>query len=453
MKEHKKIAAIRVALAVGLTLIVIGLVIWFIIGFSVGRAVSSSGSKSSTVETSQVNQSAIKEQPVTYFNQFLPFESEFNYDPNTQGFNLFYDLMRYFSSVKVQEDVRIDSYSVSGATYQDGLLTVKFTVWPKSINRETMTSYWGKVSDDGSVRDICWQVKVATTAQGDKAITNVDAGDLSAITDKNNQMTTSKETNQTIAYKTEIGKSQLKLTYDSWKHQIILPYPLDDFFGGEYSGDKQALIAGSYILTPERTGFIRTEYASEGSPTQNVYYTYTENQGNTWKNVALAEQTAAVRFRKLTFGQDGFGYIFLSGGRVMGQEGYLSYVTQDGGKTWQEKQVAKGISRLLTDACYLNENVGFMSFGGVTPTEPSLYVTTDGGNTWLEAAFEMPDEWKKVFVVAEAPHLEDGKLKVMVNQGPMGDYKGGTVKGVFTSEDNGMTWTYVSEIDSTTDEG
>ena len=54
---------------------------------------------------------------------------------------LFYDLMRYFSSVKVQEDVRIDSYSVSGATYQDGLLTVKFTVWPKSINRETMTSY------------------------------------------------------------------------------------------------------------------------------------------------------------------------------------------------------------------------------------------------------------------------------------------------------------------------
>ena len=70
---------------------------------------------------------------------------------------------------------------------------------------------------------------------------------------------------------------------------------------------------------------------------KNVYYTYTENQGNTWKNVALAEQTAAVRFRKLTFGQDGFGYIFLSGGRVMGQEGYLSYVTQDGGKTWRRK--------------------------------------------------------------------------------------------------------------------
>lgn len=453
MKEHKKIAAIRVALAIGLTLIVIGLVIWFIIGFSVGRVVSSSHSKSSTVETSQATQATIKEQPVTYFNQFLPFESEFNYDPNTQGFNLFYDLMRYFASVKVQEDVRIDSYSVSGAAYQEGMLTVKFTVWPKSINRETMTSYWGKVSDDGSVRDICWQVTIATTAQGDKAITNVDAGDLSTITDKNNQMTTSKETNQTIAYKTEIGKSQLKLTYDSWKHQIILPYPLDDFFGGEYSGDKQALIAGSYSLTPERTGFIRTEYASEGSPTQNVYYTYTEDQGSTWKDVILAEQTAAIRYRKLAFGQAGFGYIFLSGGRVMGQEGYLSYVTQDGGKTWQEKQVAKGVSRLLTDACYLNENLGFMSFGGVTPTEPSLYVTTDGGNTWLEAAFEMPDEWKKVFVVAEAPYLEDGKLKVMVNQGPMGDYKGDTVKGVFVSEDNGMTWTYVSEIDSTTDKG
>ena len=73
------------------------------------------------------------------------------------------------------------------------------------------------------------------------------------------------------------------------------------FLAASIVATKQALIAGSYILTPERTGFIRTEYASEGSPTQNVYYTYTENQGNTWKNVALAEQTAAVRFRKLTF--------------------------------------------------------------------------------------------------------------------------------------------------------
>lgn len=75
MKEHKKIAAIRVALAVGLTLIVIGLVIWFIIGFSVGRAVSSSGSKSSTVETSQVNQSAIKEQPLLILINFCPLKA------------------------------------------------------------------------------------------------------------------------------------------------------------------------------------------------------------------------------------------------------------------------------------------------------------------------------------------------------------------------------------------
>ena len=73
MKEHKKIAAIRVALAVGLTLIVIGLVIWFIIGFSVGRAVSSSGSKSSTVETSQVNQS--KNSPLLILINFCPLKA------------------------------------------------------------------------------------------------------------------------------------------------------------------------------------------------------------------------------------------------------------------------------------------------------------------------------------------------------------------------------------------
>jgi hypothetical protein len=447
VKERKKIVTIRVALAIGLTLIIIGLGIWFVIGFSVGRFTSSNSSKSPTAETSQVNTATIKEQPVTYFNQFLPFESEANYDPNTQGFNLFYDLMRYFSSVKVQEDVRIDSYSVSGAAYQDGVLTVKFTVWPKSINQDTMTSYWGKVSDDGSVRGICWQVTVGTTAQGDTAITEVASGDSSIITDENNQMTTDSTTNQTIAYKTEIGKSQLKVTYDGWEHQVIVPYPLDDFFGGEYSGDQQELIDASYVLTPAHTGFIRTEYASDNTQAQNVYYTYTEDQGITWQDVALVKETATIRFRKLAFTGDDFGYVFLSGGRVMGQEGYSSYVTADGGKTWQEKQVAKGVSQLLTDACYINTKVGFMSFGGVTPTEPSLYVTTDGGNTWLKSSFEMPEELQSVFIVAEAPYLEDGKLQVLVNQGSLGDYQGGTVKGLFTSEDNGVTWTYVSEVD------
>lgn len=451
MKERKT-AFIRIALGIGLTLIVIGLVVWFGLGFSLGRFVSSRTEATASTQTTETAQAKIKEQNVDYFNQFLPFESDYSYDPSTQGFNLFYDLMRFFASEKVDDDVRIESYSVSGAAYEEGVLTVKFTVWPTTINRDQMVAYWGKVSDDGSVRDICWQVTVDTTSQGDKAITNVATGDASVITDDNNQMTTDTNNNQSINYKTEVGKDQLKLTYDGWKNQVILPYALSDFFGGEYSGDKQSLIDQSYVLTPDQTGFIRTAYASDNSAKQTVYYTYTEDQGSTWKDVILEKETAVIRYRKVTFGDDGFGYIFLSGGRVMGQEGYLSYTTADGGKTWTSHQVVKGVSSLLTDACYINEKLGFMSLGGTTPSEPNLYVTTDGGNTWLQSSFVMSDELKKVFIVAEAPYEEDGVLKVKVNQGVTGDYQGGNVKGVFTSKDQGLTWTFDHEETADTTE-
>lgn len=441
MKERKTVI-IRIALAIGLTLVVIGLVVWFVLGFSLGRFM---GDQTQSTAATQTSQTTIKEQNVGYFNQFLPFEGDYTYDPSTEGANLFYDLMRYFASEKVADDVRIESYSVSGAAYEDGILTIKFTVWPETINRDQMVAYWGKVADDGSVRDICWQVTIDTTSQGDTAITNVATGDASVITEDNNQMTSDSNSNQTIAYKTEVGKDQLKLTYDGWKNQVILPYALSDFFGGEYSGDKQSLIDQSYVLTPDQTGFIRTAYASDNSAKETVYYTYTDNQGSSWKDVILEKDAAAIRYRKVAFGEDGFGYIFLSGGRVMSQEGYLSYITTDGGKTWTEHQVVKGVSSLLTDACYLNEHVGFMSLGGVTPSAPSLYVTTDGGNTWLQSSFEMPDDLEKVFIVAEAPYEEDGVLKVKINQGSMGDYKGGSVKGIFISKDQGVTWTFDHE--------
>ncbi|OTN75664.1 hypothetical protein A5886_000739 [Enterococcus sp. 8G7_MSG3316] len=441
MKERKTVV-IRIALAIALTLVVIGLVVWFVLGFSLGRFV---GDHTEATATSQTSQTTIKEQNVDYFNQFLPFESEYSYEPSMEGANLFYDLMRYFSSEKVTDDVRIESYSVTGAAYEEGVLTVTFTVWPETINRDQMVAYWGKVADDGSVRDICWQVTIDTTSQGDTAITKVATGDASLITEDNNQITVDENSNQTIDYKTEVGKDQLKLTYDGWKNQVILPYALSDFFGGEYSGDKQSLIDQSYVLTPDQTGFIRTAYATDDSARETVYYTYTDDQGSSWHDVVLEKDAAAIRYRKVAFGDDGFGYIFLSGGRVMSLEGYLSYITTDGGKTWTEHQVVEGVSSLLTDACYLNETLGFMSLGGVTPSEPNLYVTTDGGNTWLQSSFTMPDDLKKVFVVAEAPYEEDGALKVKVNQGSLGDYKGGNVKGIFISEDQGLTWTFEKE--------
>ncbi|HCE12873.1 MAG TPA: hypothetical protein DEQ24_09060 [Enterococcus sp.] len=63
MKERKT-AFIRIALGIGLTLIVIGLVVWFGLGFSLGRFVSSRTEATASTQTTETAQAKIKEQNV-----------------------------------------------------------------------------------------------------------------------------------------------------------------------------------------------------------------------------------------------------------------------------------------------------------------------------------------------------------------------------------------------------
>lgn len=450
----------RILIAAGLSLVLLGTALWFGLGFTMGHWFQL-GATETEADYHTQNTKAVTDNPriqiqkVDYFNRWLPLKSDYSYTVAENGHNLFYDLMRKFSSQQVTDEVRVQSYSLEDVVNEGNQLFVKFSVWPEAINRTTMESVWGKVLDDGSVRNIYWTINTKTDEEKHVTLLDITKGQPEKITEEASMMVHN-ESNRQIEYKTDVSKGQLCLTYDGWVNQTIVPYKLDSFFGGEYQGDQQSLIAGSYILTPELTGFLRTEYAEAGSMKTNVYFTYTTDQGGQWQNVKVKDQTAAIRFRKVAFSNDHrFGYLFLSGGRVMGQEGYLAFVTKDGGQTWQERNVAKGVSSLLADGCFINENLGFMSISGVTPSGPPvLYLTNDAGNTWNQGTFSVPEKYQSIFIVAEAPYREGQVLKVKVNQGPMGDYQGGAVKSLFVSEDGGLTWHFDSEVtDAETNNG
>lgn len=80
----------------------------------------------------------------------------------------------------------------------------------------------------------------------------------------------------------------------------------------------------------------------------------------------------------------------------------------------------------------------------------SLYRTQDGGEsftevTWPSAKRELPDgSLYNPFVMPEKVWEEDGKLKMLVGQGPNGDhYEDGVwVYGLYESEDRGKNWMY-----------
>lgn len=235
---------------------------------------------------------------------------------------------------------------------------------------------------------------------------------------------------------------KLQITYDQGEHWTVVPVEKGSLFAGEYNGNKKDLIEKSYILTDTRAGFIY----GEGSSWENesIYFMYSEDQGKTWHKSIVAKQYLGVRFRKVDFLSDSFGYIILSGGRTMSQELSNVFLTYDGGESWQETGNST-VTRLIADGGFIDEMTGFLSYGILNPVEPDFYYTNDAGDTWGKAEIHVPSQYHEIFVQAEVPIKEGDHLALFINQGPNGDYKGGKVKGKFISSDNGRTWEFLEE--------
>jgi hypothetical protein len=248
-------------------------------------------------------------------------------------------------------------------------------------------------------------------------------------------------TNDPISY--TLQKNALNITYNNGKSWVKVPVDHDQLFDGEYNGNKQELIDGSYLLTEHRAVFLH----SEGTDPNNkrVVLTSSLDHGKTWQNATVTTSFTALRFRKIGFINEHFGYVILSGDRTMSQEISRVFLSRDGGRSWKET-ASTGVTQLISDGGFVNESTGFLSFGTINPENPELYVTGDGGKSWSKTVFTIPKKYLKIFVTAEIPTREGNHLAVFVNQGPNGDYEGGKVKGKFISKDNGRTWVFSEEV-------
>ncbi|MEN1969442.1 oxidoreductase [Lentibacillus sp. N15] len=246
----------------------------------------------------------------------------------------------------------------------------------------------------------------------------------------------------TIDY--SLQNDQLNITFDKGKNWINVPIDKDKLFAGDYNGSEQELIEDSYVLTKNRVAFLYSE--GENWEHQKIIITYSLDQGKTWQDSVVTDPYPSIRFRKVDFLDDDFGYAIISGDRTMSQEGSSVFLTHDGGKDW-EKANGPDTTRLLADGGFIDQKTGFLSYGTINPEAPDLYVTQNAGDSWEKATFHMPKKYDVVFVSAEVPVKEGNHLVVLVNQGPNGDYLGGEVKGKFISDDHGRTWDFEKEVE------
>lgn len=242
-----------------------------------------------------------------------------------------------------------------------------------------------------------------------------------------------------------LQNDELQITFNQGEDWVKVPIEKDLLLMEDYIGSNQELIDHSYIISKERTIFLHME--QEGYVVDNrVVVTYSEDQGNTWKNSVVAESQPFIGFQKIDFLNDQFGYVIFTGERVMSEEASYIYITNDGGAHW-ELTNHPDTTRLVYHGGFLDEKIGFLSVGYRNPEKPELHVTQDGGDTWSEAQLTVPAEYTEIFLIAEMPYQESDHLAVLVNQGPEGDYLGGRVKGKFISQDQGMTWEFAEEVE------
>ena len=237
----------------------------------------------------------------------------------------------------------------------------------------------------------------------------------------------------------------MNITYNAGNGWIKVPIDTESLFQGEYRGNKTELIEDSYLLTEDIAAFLYAEETHQDYA-QSVLLKYSRDQGDTWQDSVITDSFAPMRFRKVDFLNDSFGYVILSGDRTMSQEYSVVFLTHDGGETW-EATTELPTTSLIAFGSFVDEQTGYLSYGTINPEEPDVYVTQNGGDTWTQAQFEIPEKYERIFVQAEEPIKEENYLSVLVNQGPNGDYEGGRVKGKFFSEDNGLTWKFLMEVE------
>jgi hypothetical protein len=305
---------------------------------------------------------------------------------------------------------------------------------------------WGKLQKDGMVKGIQWTLRIKKTGKNTYTLERIEntsqaiAG-LKPVKDTYQKKAGIKLPDKNNRY--EIINEELKVTSDNGEHWLAVPVALTDLFDGAYSGSKQELIEGSYVITPERTAFVIGDY-------DNVRILLSTDQGENWSEVPVGNLLPAIRMRLLGFTSEQNGYLILTGEKTMSWEANKIFKTNDGGKSWSEAGEVEE-KRLITAGGFINDQLGFISFGSINvmdqPPRPSLYRTTDGGKSWAEIEVPIPAEYKGIFVEAEVPTFDGSQGTLLVNQGPSGDYQGGKVMAKYISQDDGATWTFANLVD------
>lgn len=200
--------------------------------------------------------------------------------------------------------------------------------------------------------------------------------------------------------------------------------------------------------TQDSTGTQTTDQQAASEATQEV--TVTSVSQDIWNYYLTLDPACTYTM------QDGTEYRLLEADRALGSSYYvLIALSAEGEQVLVNQQPHCGSGGAALWLTFVeNDSVGFTALAYSGGSYGSLYRTEDGGQTFTRvelpsAKITLPDgTLYNPFVMPEKVYEENGKLYLLVGQGPDGDYYGekGFCAGLYESADHGKTWDYVKEV-------
>lgn len=251
------------------------------------------------------------------------------------------------------------------------------------------------------------------------------------------------------AYETETGyevrtsEGSLEIREEGAEEWMKVPVTLEELFtrGDGMDGALTRLQEGSYQCDGRKQVFAYGGCGSYGqSPGLPVHVVYYDKEAGAFRNSIVTEDYGSVRRLFVSFPEDGeTGYLLLTCDRTMWQEGTVCFVTEDGGRNWEEIRVEEGeelmIHSLTMDMRFISNETGFITIRD--SEEPDVLRTDDGGNSWKPVSFH---EKKEYYSIAYAPFYEGERLLIDVGEEEYS--KNGGIKARYASEDLGDSWTF-----------
>jgi hypothetical protein len=382
-------------------------------------------------------------------NSKLPYTiqvEENDHKPETIAYRIWFDFIKSFESDGFITNPAFTRFTKLSGDENSFVAAVVFQVQlPEGTPK--MDYGWGKMQDDRVVPNIVWKLTIKKGENVTYTLTNIERTTDTQIglppvetTEEYRKKAGIEKSLESIRY--EIKNDTLRVTYDNGKNWQIVPVTIGEILSGEANGSEQQLQAGSYVITPKITAFVLN---------QGTWVLVSRDKGKSWDRTLVSDKLPSIRMLKLGFTSDQNGYLIVTGDKTMSWEANFIFKTNNGGQSWNNVGSVDGVFNLVTDGGFINDQLGFISFGELRyeerPPIPNLYRTIDGGSNWERVEVPIPEEYQGYFTIAEVPTFHGTEGTLLVNQGPQGDYLGGKVLAKFASKDQGKTWSFAGLVD------